>query len=312
MPDAILPPGVRPPPSGSGPFTTTPEAGPELEAGAVGPPTMAAVLTPVYHSEGEIPLDEPSAPGPAQPSAPAQAAGKEGAGKRRLLLVGGGAAAVLAAVAALFAIGGTGSGDDGAARKPAESPAASPAAPGTASPVPAPGAVNIDDEKTDPNDLAFADVFPTATLRLGGRTFTRDRWSINRDLAYAANGAMLRALTRENCRKVVRATYLDRSRSIAVTSGIAVMPTSAAALKVSRVGDPARYEWFRGMAGKHAPDIDRAGGYAAVTVRGRYVVYAYVQRIDGKQVKPGDPAIKQAAQQFLDHDVRPIEARARR
>ncbi|RSN54955.1 hypothetical protein [Actinomadura sp. WAC 06369] len=121
---------------------------------------------------------------------------------------------------------------------------------------------------------------------------------------------MLQTLQRQQCRKIVRATYLDRARSVAVTSGIAVMPTRQAALAVSEAGDPARYEWFRGMPGEHTAAMDRAGGYAAATVRGRYVVYAYVQRSDGKPVQPGDEVVKQVAQQFIDHNARPLDARA--
>jgi hypothetical protein len=65
------------------------------------------------------------------------------------------------------------------------------------------------------------------------------------------------------------------------------------------------------MTGKNAEDIDRAGGYALSTTRGRYLVYAYAQYANGKQAKPGDPALRTAAQQFVDLGVQPIEARAR-
>ncbi|WP_165965924.1 hypothetical protein, partial [Actinomadura sp. 7K534] len=185
-----------------------------------------------------------------------------------------------------------------------------------ATPSPAPSAAGppsrIDNERTDREPLAFQDVFPTETIKLGGRTYTRDRWSLNREPSYAARGSMLQALEREKCRKIVRATFIERSTSLAVTSGIAVMPTKEAALRVSRAGDPARYEWFRGMGGKNTPNLDRAGGYAAATVRGRYVAYAYVQWANGQEARPGDPVIKQAAQRFLDYDLRPIMERARR
>ncbi|MBT2210417.1 hypothetical protein [Actinomadura sp. NEAU-AAG7] len=269
VPDAILPPGVVPP-TGSGPFPST---------GSEQPPP---------------PRPDGAAPPPMRPG---------GGNMRRPLLIGGGAAVVLAAVIGLFAIGGTGSGsekDKGKAAPPTQQ---------AATPAPKPPPVDISDEKTDPKEMEFTEIFPAPTITLGGRPYVRDRWSINKDLRYAANGAMLSALTKENCRKVVRATFLDRNRDIAVTSGVAVLPTKAAALKVSRAGDPGKYEWFRGMSAKHAPDIDRAGGYAASTVRGRYLVYAYVQHADGKPTKPGDAMIKQIAQQFLDYDVRPIEAR---
>ncbi|QXJ23707.1 hypothetical protein AGRA3207_004901 [Actinomadura graeca] len=293
VPDAILPPGVVPP-TGSGPHPKTGQNGAQQ-------PAMAAVITPVYHAEG-ISLDAPSAPSAKKPAPKAAPSGK-----RRPMMIGGGAAAVLAAVVALFTLGGTGAGDDakgGSAQPPVKSSAPVPAPP-------APAPVDITDEKNDTKGLEFTEVFPEGTIRLGGRTYVRDRWSINKDPAYAANGAMLAVLRRENCRKVVRATYLDRDRKLAVTSGIAVMPTKAAALKVGKAGNPAKYEWFRGMPGKRATDIDRAGGYAAATVRGRYVVYAYVQWADGRSARPGDPMIKQVAQQFLDYDARPIEARAR-
>ncbi|OLT38610.1 hypothetical protein BJF79_26700 [Actinomadura sp. CNU-125] len=223
---------------------------------------------------------------------------------------------MLAAAAALFALGGSGSSDDGATRKAAERPVETPTAAATqptqAPPPPVPDGPpqKIDNEKTDPKPLAFTEVFPTTTIKLGGHAYRLDRRSINRDLKYAAHGAMLRALQQHQCRKIVRATYLDAGRAIAVTSGVAVMPNEAAAAAVSRAGDPGRYEWFRGMAGEHTADIDRAGGYAAATVRGRYVVYAYVQHSDGSPVRPGDQVAKQVAQQFIDHNARPIDKRA--
>lgn len=315
VPDAILPAGVTPP-TGSGPFPhTAPDAAGSENA------QQTTVITPVYHAEGGVPLDVPAQ----RPGQADQGASKSsGRTKRRLALVGGGAAAIIAAGVALFALGGTGgsgsdagrTGDAKAAESPAAaqstpppSPAASPSATPTASAAPP---SRIDHERTDREPLAFQDVFPTKTIRLGGRTYTRDRWSLNRDASYAARGSMLRALERERCRKIIRATFIDRSSSLAVTSGIAVMPTKEAALRVSRAGDPSRYEWFRGMGGKRAPDLDRAGGYAAATVRGRYVAYAYVQWADGRPARPGDPVIKQAAKRFLDYDLRPIVDRARR
>ncbi|QKW39262.1 hypothetical protein HUT06_38875 [Actinomadura sp. NAK00032] len=311
VPDAILPPGVVPP-TGSGPFPHT-----ETENGATVADGQIPVIAPVYHTEGGVPLDTPPPPGaPPKGPMPKGAAPKGPAGggrnKRRTVLIGAGAAVVLAAGVALFTLGGTEPSSEDGARKAAE-PSAAPA-PSTAAPArpsPATGPVNIADEKTDTKDLAFRDVFPQETVKLGGRTYTRDRWSLNRDVKYAARGAMLHALQQQQCRKIVRATFIDRANKLAVTSGIAVMPTKDAALAVSKAGDPAKYEWFRGMAGKHSPDIDRAGGYAAATVRGRYVAYAYVQWANGKKAEPGDPVIKQAAQQFLDYDLRPIMARAR-
>uniref|UniRef100_UPI0013F176E9 hypothetical protein n=1 Tax=Actinomadura roseirufa TaxID=2094049 RepID=UPI0013F176E9 len=206
-------------------------------------------------------------------------------------------------VAALFALGGGGSGG-GEARRTPEGPRGT-AVPTAAAPKP----VDIGDEKTDPKDLAFTEVFPQESVKLGGRTYVRDRWSINRKLSYAAGGTMLTALQRQGCRKIVRATYVDRGNSLTITAGVAVMPNKAASERIAESGDPVKYEWFRGMSAKHAPDVDRGGGFAGSTIRGRYVIYAYVQWANGKQAKPGDPMFKQVAQQFLDYTARPLEAR---
>ncbi|MGI5419370.1 hypothetical protein [Actinomadura luteofluorescens] len=302
VPDAILPPGVVPP-TGSGPF---PHADPAAvgAAGAEQPPAGA----PTYHGEGGPPAGGPP---PGRPPQGMPATGRGGA-KGRSVLIGGVAAVILAAVGALFLIGGTGSDskDDKSGKTP-EAPAAAQTTPAvTPSATPA-APVDITNEKTDTADLSFRDVFPTENIRFGDRTYLRDRWSLNRDVTYAARGSMLAALRKQQCRKIVRATYIDPESKLAVTSGIAVLPTKAAAIAVSKAGDPARYEWFRGMAGKRSPDIDRAGGYAAATVRGRYVAYAYVQWANGKKAKPGDPTIKKAAQLFLDYDLRPVIARSR-
>src|SRR5690606_16067351 len=200
VPDAILPAGATPP-TGSGPFPhTAPDAAGSENA------QQTTVITPVYHAEGGVPLDVPAQ----RPGQADQGASKSsGRTKRRLALVGGGAAAIIAAGVALFALGGTGgsgsdagrTGDAKAAESPAAaqstpppSPSASPSATPTASAAPP---SRIDHERTDREPLAFQDVFPTKTIRLGGRTYTRDRWSLNRDASYAARGSMLRALERE-------------------------------------------------------------------------------------------------------------------
>ncbi|SNS18942.1 hypothetical protein [Actinomadura mexicana] len=301
VPDAILPPGVVPP-TGSGPF-------PHADPAAVGAAAaeQPQVGTPPFHAEGTAPADGP----PGRPPQGMPVTGR-GGGKGRPVLIGGVAAVILAAVGALFLIGGTGSdGDDGKDGRTPEAPAAAQTTPAVTPSATAAAPVDITSEKTDTADLTFHDVFPTETIRFGDRTYLRDRWSLNRDVTYAARGSMLAALRKDQCRKIVRATYIDPASRLAVTSGIAVMPTKAAAIAVSKAGDPARYEWFRGMAGKRSPDIDQAGGYAAATVRGRYVAYAYVQWANGRKAKPGDPTIKKAAQLFLDYDLRPIVSRSR-
>ncbi|MQY07582.1 hypothetical protein ACRB68_56840 [Actinomadura sp. RB68] len=336
LPDAILPAGTTPPPAGAVP-APAPEEDPAAPEPASTKDTAPIVITPLYHAEGGLPIDaEPAAAPPPQSGTPpkggtppqgtgipapsyrpaqpppfddAPAAPRpngEHRGNRVPLLVGGGLLAVLIlATAGFFLVGG--SSDKPAAARPDPSPAASqtPAGPATK----APGPVDITDEKSDTRPLALTEAFPSSTLQLGGRTYLRDRSSVNHKCALAARGAMAKALTEQGCRSIVRVTYIDQGKSLAVTTGIAVLPRQDAALKVSRAGDPKRYEWFRGMEGKRSQQIDQAGGYAAGTVRGRYVIYAYAQFADGKP--GGEAALKNVTQQFLDYGIRPIDARAR-
>ncbi|MGI5165292.1 hypothetical protein ACQEU3_13115 [Spirillospora sp. CA-253888] len=334
VPDAILPPGVTPPADST---VTIPQARPVPPQD--GPEPQATVITPVSHAEGGLSIDAgPSAappvdrgPEPGEQTAPQPAVRnasddsgpggifgsgplrEEPSGKRdrRPLLIGGGAAVALIVAASVFAVAGSGSGEDRPAKPARKAPSSAPAAQPTP-PTPPQAPVDITNEKSDPRPLALTEAFPQEKVTVGGRPYVRDRASVNHRCSLAARGEMAQALTRENCRSVVRVTYLDGEKSLAVTTGIAVMPNRPVAVRVSKVGDPAAYEWFRGMAGKNSQQIDQAGGYALSTVRGRYIIYAYAQYANGKKARTGDTTLRDAARQLLDQSVRPIEARAGR
>ncbi|WP_020608195.1 hypothetical protein [Actinomadura flavalba] len=233
------------------------------------------------------------------------------AGKRRRVAVitaGAAVAVILGAGALALAFGG----EDEPVAAPTRSPAPAPTTPAGQPPLrpTAPAeASRIDSARTDPRPLALTEVFPASAVTLDGRAYVRDRASVNHDCRLTARGAMAAALLREKCGSVVRVTFLERAGSVAVTAGVAVLPTKAAALRVGRAGDPSRYEWFRGMGGKRSQQIDRAGGYAAATVRGRYVIYAYAQHPTGRP-DTDTAALKAATARFIDYTVRPIDARS--
>ncbi|MEW2355197.1 hypothetical protein [Spirillospora sp. NPDC029432] len=279
------------------------------------------VITPVYHAEGGVPVEGGQSPfnaGPLGPGAPGTP-GKAGGGRgRKPLLIGGGVVAAAVVAIAAFAFAGGDSDSKGRTAKAVESSGTKTAP--AQSQAPAPGASptadggppsTIDSARTDAKPLALTEAFPNSRIALGGRDYVRDRASVNHQCALTARGAMAKALTTGRCSSVVRVTFLDRERSLAVTSGIAVLPTKAGALKANGAGDPSRYEWFRGMAGERTKNIDRAGGYAASTVRGRYIAYAYATYADGRQPKPADPTLKSVAEQFVGYALRPVDARAR-
>ncbi|MGI8328566.1 hypothetical protein ACRYCC_01305 [Actinomadura scrupuli] len=316
-------PAPAPWPMMSGAFTSPttspgphPVAAPPFGTGhdPSGPPP--GILASAYQPPA-WPPPEPDAPGGPASAGDTGAKGSGSAGRQRLLLVGGGVVGMaLIAAVALLVISMSGP----SAKKPvaqsapstAPPPSAAPSSPPARSPAaqPGPKAPSIDSEKTDPKALALTEVFPSAKLALGGRTYVQDRTSVNHRCALAARGAMAKALQQGRCSSVVRATYVDSTKKYAVTTGIAVLPTRVTAVTVSKAGDPSRYEWFRGLQGKVATKIDQAGGWAASTVRGRYIVYAYAQYADGTKPQPDDAALKALSRQFIGYAVRPINKRA--
>jgi hypothetical protein len=293
-PDAILPPGT--------PLHSPPDPPPDPNATSTGPiPRLTA---------------GPGFPGGARP--PRGDGGASGA--RRALLVAGGlvAALVLGGGGALAVTSLSGVSKDDKAAQP--HPPAPP--PTHAQPTPTPSKtkpkrkpkpvpVDIRDEKKDPRPLTIGEVFPSAQIKLAGITFNRVKTVINDHCSLAANGPFAAELTRQYCRRVVRATFVSTDKKIAVTTGIAVMPTDAAAKAALKTQDPAHYEWFRGMKAPGAPKIDQAGGFAASTLRGRYISYAYATYADGHKPAAKDDTLKKVGTAFRDSTARPIERRAR-
>jgi hypothetical protein len=195
----------------------------------------------------------------------------------------------------------------------ASAPPSSPAAPQPSTPPATPRSrltPSIDSEKTDREPLRLRDVFPPRPLSLGGRNYKQDKTSVNHQCSLVARGDMARALVRGRCRSVVRATYVDSRKRLAVTAGVVAMPSRRMAVAVRRSGDPSEYEWFRGMVGTVAENIDQAGGYAASTVRGRFIIYSYATYVDGRAAA-NDPLLARVGRQFVGYAVRPIEQRAR-
>ncbi|MEV5569393.1 hypothetical protein AB0L06_05030 [Spirillospora sp. NPDC052269] len=282
------------------------------------PPPDASAGTPVPHS----PFPGQSSPnasndgntGPQPfPSGPLGGGFKGNPASRRKLLIGGGVAAAIIAIGGVAVAGAVSGDDDGKSRhKGKHKTTAAPGVPGSPSPSgPVHHPVDINNEKSDTKPLALTEVFPSPAVQLAGHAFQRDRSSVNHQCGLTARGSMAAALAHDGCRAVVRVTFVSDDKKFAVTSGVAVLPNHEAALRVSRAGNPGKYEWFRGLTGPHAPDIDGAGGYAAATVRGRYVAYAYAAYVDGTHVTPQDTQIKGLAQQFLDYGTKALDARAR-
>jgi hypothetical protein len=298
-PDAILPPG------------TPPQAPPEPP-----PPDLGATST------GPIPRLGAGPGFPGGPSAPPPHGGglRGTSGARRALLVGGGLLAALVlggggALAVTQLSGGSAKDRNVAQSQPPPAPtqALPTPTPSKTKPKPKPKQVPVDirDEKKDPRPLTIGEVFPSSHLKLAGITFVIAKTVINDHCSLTANGPFAAELTSQHCRRVVRATFVSDDKKLAVTTGIAVMPTDAAAKAAMKTQDPSHYKWFRGMKATGAPKIDQAGGFAASTVRGRYISYAYVTYADGHKPAAKDDTLKKVGAAFRDSTARPIERRAK-
>lgn len=296
-PDAILPPGTVPDEAAE------PEPEPEMDATRPTP---------------QIGSGEPG--GPRGPRWPGRS-GRGGAGVPGAVLIGGGALAALL-------LGGSGvlayttMSDDAPkkhtappthATQPTPTPVVTSPTPAKTSekpkPKPKPTPIDIRDEKKDPTPLGVNEVFPNTKIQVAGHTFVLMKTVPNDHCDLAANGAFSDELTRQHCRRVVRATFVSDDKKIAVTTGIAAMPTDAAAYSAMKSQDTAHYEWFRGMKATDAPKIDQGGGYPVSVVRGRYIIYAYAMYADAHKPKPDDKTLKDVSTGFRDTTIKPIEAR---
>ncbi len=297
-PDAILPPGTQP--------EEPPEQPHDLGGTSTGPIPRLSSGNPPFNVHGMPPHGPGAGHHPGEPS-----------GARRALLVGGGLLGVLI-LGGMVVLGVT----ELSSGPPKHHPVARSAPPVPPKPSPSPThakhkpkpkpqPIDIRDEKKDPKPLTISEVFPSHRVKIAGHTFVLAKTVINDRCSLTANRPFSDELTREHCRRVVRATFVSTDKKLAVTTGIAVMPTDAAAAATLKTQDPAHYKWFRGMTAPGASKIDHAGGYAASTLRGRYISYAYATYADGHKPSSKDKTLKSIGTAFRDYTVRPIVKRAK-
>ncbi|MFC3984326.1 hypothetical protein [Streptosporangium jomthongense] len=230
---------------------------------------------------------------------------------------------LLAAVVAVV-VGGTGTGAFFAyqsfnARRSASAETPAPTAPPVeptddpnAPPEPDPIKTEIlNSEKTDPGKMTVADAF-TKKVTLAGATFVRVKTEVTDKCDEAAAGRFANTLATQDCRQVLRATYVDSKRKYAVTTGIAVLPTLQSAVEVDRTKNLGSNLWFRGLPGGSGSGAERvgiAGGYAAGLVWGRYIVFSYATFSDGHTPTAKEKHLGKVSGAFRDETAKVIERR---
>nr|WP_062337759.1 hypothetical protein [Herbidospora sakaeratensis] len=283
------------------------------------PPAAPASPGRGFESLGAAPVTEgivhpplPKGYRPAEAAPITEAPAKKKGGGAKKVLMAGGALVVIAAIgaSAYLAYSGEESPSEEVAAPPVTD---APAAPGgEADPAPTVEAAMLDSETTDPRKLTLTEAFPDAKISVNGRTFKRVKVNITDDCASAAAGAFAQSLSENDCRRVLRATYVDGKKQYAVTTGIAVLPTKDAALAVDQTKNLGSNLWFRGLNGDPDSGADRvaiSGGYAAGMVWGRYIVFSYATYADGHTPAEKEKDLGPVSGAFRDQTAEIIEKR---
>ncbi|MGA5868542.1 hypothetical protein [Streptomyces cinereoruber] len=216
--------------------------------------------------------------------------------RKRLLAIGGGVLATLVVGAVVAtAVVATGKKDDtaknggGTPTAPA-SPTGSPTPEPTFSSVAPPPPPNpkdyISDPKKDRAPLTAEGLFPGKKLTMDGRPYTKGATSATANCAAVTQGGLGTVLKKNGCQKVLRATYVRDG--VAITVGVAVFPSEAAALKAKNQATGG----IAPLTGAGVGDFCRA----TVCLRrsnaiGRYAYFTQAGFTNGKKVTTADKGV---------------------
>ncbi|GAA3444038.1 hypothetical protein [Planomonospora venezuelensis] len=317
-PSALIPPAA-PGDRAAGPFPPAvpgghrsaplPSAGARPPAAFPGGPPVPPAGEPVRERGPFQPVSALDA-GPTAPAKPSPASPARNRGRTALI-----------AAAVAIVVGGIGVGaflaypsaDSGPAPgaavtsvpEPTESPVDEPEEPALAD------TAMLDSELTDPGRMTVADAF-SKKVTIGGTRFTRVKTHLTQECDKAAAGAFATALRTGDCRRVLRATYVDSKKRYAVTTGVAVLPTRESAVTADQAKNLEKNLWFRGLpgtAGTGAERVHIAGGYAAGLVWGRYIVFSYATFADGHTPTAKEKGLGKVSGAFRDQTAKAVERR---
>lgn len=266
--------------------------------------------------QGQAPDPFPGAQGGATPDWGALADASASRNRRkRWLVIGGGAVAalVVGAIVATAVVasgkkndeaknGGVPTGTASATAEPTPEPTFSSVAP----PPPPNPKDYISDPKKDKAPLSAEGLFPGKKLTMNKRPYSKGATSSTTDCAAVTQGGLGAVLKKNGCQRVLRATYVKDG--VAVTVGVAVFPSEAAALK-------AKSQATGGIAPLAGAGV-RDFCHATVCLRrsnsvGRYAYFTQAGFSNGKKVTKADKPIFQASDDIATFAFNQIYARGR-
>ncbi|WP_257573691.1 hypothetical protein [Streptomyces sp. JJ66] len=234
--------------------------------------------------------------------------------RRRWLLIGGGAAAtaaVAAVVAFAVATEGGGSPSDGptTALPTPENLPASPDQPDpdfTEAPPPPNPREFITDPERDTAPRSAQTLFPAASVRADGGSFARTGLESTEECASAASNALAAVLNEAGCTELHRATFTRDG--VAVTVGIAVLPSQEAATRVKEDAQP----YVSPLTGGGVPtDFCRYSACrSSASSLGRYAYFTVAGYLNGTSVTAEEEQALAASRALATYAADRLYARA--
>ncbi|MBE3000342.1 hypothetical protein IDM40_16770 [Nocardiopsis sp. HNM0947] len=152
-------------------------------------------------------------------------------------------------------------------------------------------AATVGHEDDDPDPLDPEALFPES-VSLGTDDYDGDfdRVAVDdtEECADGAHGEYGEVLGGNDCRQLVRASYLNEDDGRAVTIGVAAMPSEEQAGTALDEQDLVAAQWFAGLAGDEgtpAEGLGHAGGFGNSATWGRYVLFSL--GTDGAEAEDG-------------------------
>ncbi|MEV6315903.1 hypothetical protein [Streptomyces sp. NPDC051776] len=223
--------------------------------------------------------------------------------KQRLTLIIGGAAAT-AAVAVLVATALVNAGDSDDKPQSLPTPETLPAEPQQPEPTfsdvsvpPPPKPIDfISNAKKDKAPLSAGTLFPRESVTMSSRLYDRGSTASTKNCASAVSGSLATALNRNECTRVIRASF--KRGGVAVTVGVAVFDTDVRATKAKQQANGN----VQSLAGDGIPSFCRATACRlTANAIGRYAYFTVSGFTSGKAVTASDTKARQAGKDIADY-----------
>ncbi|SKA31890.1 hypothetical protein SAMN02745673_04039 [Marinactinospora thermotolerans DSM 45154] len=172
----------------------------------------------------------------------------------------------------------------------------------------------VSNESTDGDPLSAGPLFPDTEIEAAGETFTLVITDETDQCATTAHGDYGDVLTENECRQVLRASYVNEAGDHAVTVGVAAMPDADKAGAAQEAQNLAESRWFSGLAGEEGSGTERmdiAGGHGAGGTWGRYMVFALAANSDGRVSEADASQLAEISQEFVNVPLKALGERAR-